>query len=113
APARCRRRRPAWAEPAAGAALQRTETQPDFERTSSPSWLSSAGGTVTQNWMYALPPLWRPWAFSRPLLPGSTLSSVNTAVWSWPSQVIGLRWLCSHVLATLLEPSLASTGDRL
>ncbi len=82
-----------------------TLTKPDSESVSSVS-CSVAPGSVTQNWMYALPALCLPFAFSRPLLPGSTLSRVNTCVWLAPSHVIGLRWLCTHVFATWLEPSL-------
>src|SRR4051794_2169940 len=54
---------------------------------------------VTQNCSQALP------ATSLPLLPGSTLSTVNVLVCDLPSHFTGLRWLCSHAAAALLEPS--------
>jgi hypothetical protein len=48
----------------------------------------------------------------RPLLPGSTLSIVTLAVWKAPLQTNGLRWLCHHAAATLLDPSYLRAGSR-
>src|SRR3954465_13621818 len=70
--------------------------------TETVSLLFSPSPVVTQNCSQAWP------LRSVPLLPSSTLSTVNFLVCFAPSHLTSLRWLCHHVAATWLEPSALS-----
>src|SRR4051812_12440608 len=67
--------------------------------TETVSLLFSPSPVVTQNCSQAEP------LRSVPLLPSSTLSTVNFLVCFLPSHLIVLRWLCHQAAATWLEPS--------
>src|SRR4051812_31116751 len=62
---------------------------------------------VTQNCSQAWP------LRSLPLLPSSTLSTVNVLVCFLPSHLTLLRWLCHQAAAALLEPSFLRAGSFL
>src|SRR3954452_7093967 len=75
--------------------------------TETVSLLFSPSPVVTQNCSQAEP------LRSVPLLPSSTLSTVNFLVCFLPSHLIVLRWLCHQPAATWLDPSFLRSGSFL